>query len=96
MLGSFIQILILPPSEVPSATIVPHDDNVAADEHYAVWVTFDYHVLGVDAQGLEKEQGVLVEGLFGLGAGEQAVLREDFWDFERYVIRGGGSEVCTA
>ena len=37
-----------------------------------------------------------MEGLFGLRAGEQAVLHEDFWDFERYVIRGGGSEVCTA
>ena len=96
MLGPLIQILILPSSEVSSATIVPHDDNVAADEHYAVRVTFDDHVLGVDAQGLEKEQGVLVKGLFGLGAGEQAVLREDFWDFERDVVRGGGSEVCTA
>ena len=31
-----------------------------------------------------------MEGLFGLRAGEQAVLHEDFWDFERYVIRGWG------
>jgi hypothetical protein len=55
MLGTLIQILILPPTQVPPATIIPHDDHVATDEHDAVGVALDDHVLGVDAQGLEED-----------------------------------------
>lgn len=65
---ALIKILILPSSQIPFPTIVPHNNNMPTNEHATVGISFDDHVFGVDFEGFEKVQCVFVKLWFLLAA----------------------------